>query len=108
MNDNDSLNAIAKVTSIVIGALSFLLVNNKFVLGKCEAQFKSVKDDLDKHEERMTAAELQHTQSCKDDRKEMFKLFEKSMENSEKRLKEHMTLLIKADKVDTFNQSGKR
>lgn len=108
MNDNDSLNVIAKITSIVIGALSFLLVNNKFVLGKCETQFKSVKKDLEGHKKDVTAIELQHTQSYKEDRREIFDLFEKAIEKSENRLKEHMTLLIKADKVDTLNQGGKR
>ena len=107
MNDNDSLTVIAKITSIVIGTLSFLLVNNKFVLGKSESMFKSVKKDLEKHEKHMATVELQYAQSYKDDRREMFELFEKAIEKSEKRLKEHITLAIKADKVDTFNQHSR-
>lgn len=97
MNDNDSLTVIAKITSIVIGTLSFLLVNNKFVLGKGEAQCRLIKKDLNLH-----------IQSYKEDRKEMVKSFEKAVEKSEERLKEHMTLLIKADKADSFDQSGRR
>ena len=103
MDDNDSLTVIAKITSIVVASLSALLVNNRFVLGRCEAHVKAVKAELNKQDEKITAVETQH----QNDRKEIFALFEKAVEKSEKRLKEHITLAIKADKVDTFNQSGR-
>lgn len=95
MADNDSLTIIAKVVSIILGALGFVLVNNRFVLARSETQCKAV----------IAAFEARHAKESKEDRKEMFEAFAQATKDSEGRLKEHMTLLIKADKVDTFNQS---
>lgn len=116
MATDDEIGLVVKVGTFMLAAVGVLLVNNRFVLGKVSACNKEVNDKIvteskeagtkvEDHSQlvhqRITASERSHDVNCKADRQQMANDFKGEVMAMETRLKEHISLSIKANNHDT-------